>query len=57
MYTVLLIEKLKEIEQALDLGDCTFVRQMLAEAQQYAVQLQRETPEQLRRDSRVVLHP
>ena len=56
MYTVQLIEKLKQIEQALDLGDRTVIRQMLAEAQEYAVLLQRQSPEQLRRDSRAVLH-
>ena len=56
MYTVLLIEKLQEIERALDLDDCTVIRKMLAEAQQYAVLLQRESPEQMRRDSRAVIH-
>lgn len=57
MYTVLLIEKLKEIERTLDHGDCASIRKMLADAQYYALQLQRESPEQMRRDSRVVLHP
>jgi hypothetical protein len=54
MYAVLLIEKLKEIERSLEFGDSMSLRKMLADAQYYAVQLQRETPEQMRRDSRFV---
>lgn len=55
MYTVLLIEKLREIERTLDLGDRAAIRKMLADAQYYAVQLQRESPEQMRRDSRIAV--
>lgn len=54
MYAVLLLEKLKEIERSLEFGDSVSLRKMLADAQYYAVQLQRETPEQMRRDSRLV---
>jgi len=48
-----LLEKLKEIERALDLEERSTIRRMVVEAQQYAIQMQRDTPEQMRRDSRV----
>jgi hypothetical protein len=58
MSLILLLEKLKEIELALEIEKSATIRGMLAEAEQYALQLQRETPEQMRRSSsRVVLHP
>jgi hypothetical protein len=52
MYIVLLLQKLREIEGALEREERAVLRKMVAEAQQYAVDLQRETPEQMRRDSR-----
>jgi hypothetical protein len=52
MYIVLLLQKLREIEGALELEERATLRKMVAEAQQYAIDLQRETPEQMRRDSR-----
>jgi hypothetical protein len=51
-----LLEKLKEIERALENEERSTIRKMVTEAQQYAIQMQRETPEQMRRDSRVVIH-
>jgi hypothetical protein len=58
MSLILLLEKLKQIELALEIEKSATIRGMLAEAEQYALQLQRETPEQMRRSSsRVVLHP
>ncbi|HEX4283811.1 MAG TPA: hypothetical protein VHZ28_01880 [Terracidiphilus sp.] len=58
MSLILLLEKLKEIELALEIEKSATIRGMLAEAEQYALQLQRESPEQMRRSSsRVVLHP
>lgn len=52
-----LLEKLKEIERALENEERSTIRSMVVEAQLYAIQMQRETPEQMRRDSRVTVHP
>ncbi len=57
MNTVALIEKLNKIERALEAGESATIRELLRDAQQCALQLQRETPEQMRRDSRASLHP
>jgi hypothetical protein len=58
MSLILLLEKLKQIELALEIEKSATIRGMLVEAEQYALQLQRESPEQMRRSSsRVVLHP
>jgi hypothetical protein len=54
MNTVILLQKLTEIELALDRGESATLRKMLHDAQQCALQLQRESPEQRRRDSRCV---
>jgi uncharacterized membrane protein len=54
MNTVILLQKLTEIEQALDREEKATLRKMLRDAQQCALQLQRESPEQRRRDSRCV---
>ena len=56
MNTVALIEKLNKIERALDVEEHDTIRELLRDAQQCALQLQRETPEQMRRDSRVIFH-
>jgi uncharacterized membrane protein len=56
MNTVVLLEKLNKIERALDVEERATIREMLRDAQQCALQIQRETPEQMRRDSRAVLH-
>jgi hypothetical protein len=52
MHTVLLIQKIREIKDSL--GEVSFARihQMLNEAEQYALSIQRESPEQMRRMSR-----
>ena len=52
MNTVVLLEKLNKIELALDVEERATIRALLREAQQCALELQRETPEQMRRDSR-----
>lgn len=52
-----LLEKLKEIERALENEERSTIRSMVVEAQLYAIQMQRETPEQMRRDSRAIAHP
>lgn len=57
MNMVLLLEKLQEIERALELDEPLILRQLLGEAQQFALELQHESPEQRRRDSRVAVHP
>jgi predicted transcriptional regulator len=56
MNTVVLLEKLNKIERALDIEERATIRELLREAQQCALQLQRETPEQMRRDSRSSFH-
>ena len=56
MNPIQLVEKLRAIERALELEERSTVRTLVAEALQYAMQMQRESPEQMRRDSRVVLH-
>lgn len=54
METILLLEKIRQIKNVL--GDVSLARihQMLNEAEQYALTIQRESPEQLRRVSRLV---
>jgi hypothetical protein len=52
--TVVLLQKLGDIERALEIEERATIRNMLLDAQQYVLQLQRESPEQMRRDSRVV---
>lgn len=56
MNTVVLLEKLNKIELALDVEERATIRELVRDAQQCALQLQRETPEQMRRDSRASLH-
>lgn len=56
MNTIALLEKLNKIERALEVEERGTIRELLRDAQQCALQLQRETPEQMRRDSRVSLH-
>lgn len=55
--TVVLLQKLSDIERALEIEERATIRNMLLDAQQYVLQLQRESPEQMRRDSRVVCRP
>ncbi|HEX3891902.1 MAG TPA: hypothetical protein VHW46_04955 [Terracidiphilus sp.] len=57
MNTILLIEKLREIERVLELEENPRIRRLLTEAQQYALQVQHETTEQVRRDTRATAHP
>ena len=52
MNTVALLQKLDEIERALDGDERATIRKLVLDAQQCALQLQRESPEQMRRDSR-----
>jgi hypothetical protein len=54
MHTVQLIQKLREIERALELEDRSIIRRLLIEAQECALRVQRETEEQTRRESRFV---
>jgi hypothetical protein len=56
MNTVVLLQKLGEIERALDVEERATIRKMVLDAQQCALQLQRESPEQMRRDSRCACH-
>jgi len=56
MNPIWLLEKLKEIELALDREEPSTIRSMIVEAQQYAIQLQHDSPEQMRRDSRLAVH-
>ena len=53
MNPIWLLEKLKEIERALEREERSTIRRMVVEAQEYAIQLEHDTPEQRRRDSRV----
>ena len=57
MNTVVLLEKLNKIERALELEERATIRQMLVDAQLCVLALQRESPEQMRRDSRIVCRP
>jgi hypothetical protein len=57
MNTVVVLQKLNEIERALDVEERATIRKMLLDAQQCVLQLQRESPEQRRRDSRIICHP
>jgi len=52
MHTVKLIQKLREIRRAIGVEDASIVIKMVIEAEECAVQIQRETPEQTRRTSR-----
>jgi len=52
MNTIFLLEKLRDIEKALDLEDLRTTRRILADVRQRALDLQHQTPEQMRRDSR-----
>jgi hypothetical protein len=52
METVALIQKLREIRKAIGYEDAAALRKLLDEAEVYAVRLQHETPEQMRRESR-----
>jgi hypothetical protein len=54
MNTVLLIQKIHEIKDSLGEVSLARIQQMLNEAEQYALSIQRESPEQARRASRVV---
>lgn len=54
MHLIELSEKLNEIGQAIDRVDSNTLRKMVLEAQDCALQMQRETIEQLRRDTRHV---
>jgi hypothetical protein len=56
MNTVLLLQKLDEIERALDVEERATIRKMVLDAQQCALEIQRESPEQMRRDSRCTCH-
>jgi len=56
MNPIQLVEKLRAIERALELEERSTIRTLVAEALQYAMQMQRESPEQMRRDSRAVQH-
>ena len=53
MLTVKLIQKLRELRRAIGVEDVTTVLRMVIEAEECALQVQRETPEQLRRTSRL----
>ena len=52
MNTVVLIQKLNEIDLALGKQQSPIIRQLLLEAQDCALKIQRESVEQMRRDSR-----
>jgi len=52
MNTIELIQKLHDIECALGVEDSSAIRKRVVEALECAVRLQRETPEQHRRQSR-----
>ena len=56
MATVALIQKLQDIKNSLGIESFATIHHMLNEAQEVALCIQRETPEQRRRDSRF-LHP
>ncbi|MGA8671392.1 MAG: hypothetical protein WB679_16025 [Terracidiphilus sp.] len=58
MNTVVVLQKLNEIERALDVvEERATIRKMLVDAQLCVLELQRESPEQMRRDSRIVCRP
>ncbi len=57
MNTVVVRQKLNEIERALDVEERATIRKMLVDAQLCVLELQRESPEQMRRDSRIVCRP
>ena len=56
MHLVELIEKLNHIDQAIGQVDSTTLKRMVMEAQNCALQMQRETVEQMRRESRHVFY-
>lgn len=53
MNTVILIQKLNEIEQSLGKAEPVAIRRLLLEAQDCALNIQRASVEQMRRDSRL----
>jgi hypothetical protein len=57
MNTVVLLQKLTDLERALDVEERATIRRMVLDAQLCVLQLQRESPEQMRRDSRVICRP
>jgi hypothetical protein len=57
MNTVVLLQKLRDLERALDVEERATIRRMVLDAQLCVLQLQRESPEQMRRDSRVICRP
>jgi hypothetical protein len=52
MYTVALLQKLNEIQEAIDIGDTERLHRMVGEVEEVILRVQRETPEQRRRESR-----
>jgi len=54
---ILLIQKLREIKNSLGKQSLAAIHCMLTEAEEFAVRVQRESPEQLRRDCRLPTAP
>ncbi len=53
MDTILLLQKIRQIQHSLGEVSLATIHQMLREAEEYALRIQRDSPEQLRRESRV----
>ena len=53
MNTIELIQKLHDIERSIGVEDSSSLRRKVVEALECAVRIQRESPEQLRRQSRL----
>ncbi len=52
MNTISLLQKLQELEQAVGVEGVVTLRRMVADARECALEIQRNSPEQLRRNSR-----
>jgi hypothetical protein len=48
-----LVQKLRDLEQALETEDATKVRNMVIDARECAIEIERDSPEQRRRTSRL----
>ena len=55
METVLLLQKIRQIKGSLGEVSLATIHQMLTEAEECVLQMQRGSPEQMRRESRVFL--
>jgi len=55
MQTILLLQKLHAMKKAISTGDADTLDQLVQEAEELTLQIQRDSPEQRRRESRLHL--